>query len=281
MVDSLNLILTSVAFVLATGELPAQSCSMCSCSGCDPSAISFPAMPTWDVLVATATDCPSCQTQCNNWGNAASAAVNARYQANQDFASCTQTQQNATACSGVTACVANAIAADSTCPGCLAARDGLPSFGDKSAPVTIAVFSDFQCPYCARFAAMMKAVMSAEAGKVRLVFHTPPLPMHPWAHPAAEAALCAQRQGDAYFWALHDFIFEHQKEITPETLLPKLAAAAKQFTGFDQGRFATCLVERTTTGAVDADAALARHNGIHATPTIFINGQQTAAVAPE
>ena len=104
--------------------------------------------------------------------------------------------------------------------------------------ITIAVFSDFQCPYCARFAAMMKEVPPAEADKVRLVFHEFPLPMHPWARPAAEAAACAQEQGNSYFWALHDFMFDQQKDLNRDNLLGKLADVTKGLTGFDQGKFA-------------------------------------------
>jgi protein-disulfide isomerase len=160
-------------------------------------------------------------------------------------------------------------------------RPGLPAIGKKDAPVTIAVFSDFQCPYCSGFANTAKAVLPEEVGNVRLIFHAFPLPMHPWARPAAEAALCAQQQGDTFFWALHDFMFEHQKEITPDTLQPKLAAVTKGFDHFDQGQFATCLVDRKTAATVDEEIAFAQKNGINATPTVFINGRQTKVVAPE
>ncbi|MBZ5728825.1 MAG: DsbA family protein [Acidobacteriia bacterium] len=100
-------------------------------------------------------------------------------------------------------------------------RGSFPARGKEDAPVTIAVFSDFQCPYCARFADMLKDVLPDE--RVRLVFRHLPLPMHPWARPAAEAAACAQEQGNGHFWSLHDFIFEHQKELAPENLQQKLA----------------------------------------------------------
>lgn len=158
---------------------------------------------------------------------------------------------------------------------------GLPSLGPKAAPVTIAVFSDFQCPYCAGFADLVKEVLSDESLKARVVFHTFPLPMHSWARPAAEAALCAQEQGDNYFWSVHDFMFEHQQEITPDTLFPKLAAAAKSFDHFSQQQFATCLVERKTATRVDEDIAFAQKNGINATPTVFVNGRQTKIVAAD
>jgi protein-disulfide isomerase len=160
-------------------------------------------------------------------------------------------------------------------------RGNLPVLGKQDAPVTIAVFSDFQCPYCARFAALMKEVLPSEADKVRLVFHNFPLPMHPWARPAAEAAACAQEQGNNYFWALHDFMFEQQKDLNRDNLLGKLAEVTKKLTGFDQGKFAVCVMERKTAAQVDQEVAFAQQNGINATPTAFINGQKTQVVAPE
>jgi len=160
-------------------------------------------------------------------------------------------------------------------------RGDPPARGNADAPVTIAVFSDFECPYCAGFAATMKDVLSTESGRVRLVFHYLPLAMHPWARPAAEAAACAQRQGYSFFWGLHDFLFEHQKELTLDILHPRLAEFAKDLPGFDQGKFAMCLVGRKTATQIDDDIAFAQRNGINATPTAFVNGQKTQIVSPE
>jgi protein-disulfide isomerase len=160
-------------------------------------------------------------------------------------------------------------------------RAGLPARGKSDASVTITVFSDFQCPYCSRLAETVREVWPEIAGKARLVFHTLPLPMHPWARPAAEASLCAKEQGEEFFWTLHDFMFEHQKEITPDALLPKLAAVAKGFPHFDQAQFASCLAEGKMAAKVDEDVAFAQRNGINATPTVFINGQRTKIVASD
>jgi len=160
-------------------------------------------------------------------------------------------------------------------------RGDLPVRGKADAPVTIAVFSDFQCPYCSGFAATIKEVMSTDADKMRLVFHHLPLAMHPWARPAAEAAACAHQQGDSFFWPLHDFMFEHQKELTPDTLEPRLAEFTKGLTGFDRGKFAVCLLERKAAKQIDQDMAFAQENGINATPTAFVNGQKTQIVSPE
>lgn len=163
----------------------------------------------------------------------------------------------------------------------LLGRGKPPVRGRQDAPVTIAVFSDFQCPYCARFAAVMKDVLPAEASEARLTFYNLPLAMHPWARPAAEAAACAQQQGNEYFWALHDFIFDRQKDLNRDNLLGKLADLTKTLSGFDQGKFAACAIERQTAAQVERDMALAQQNGIEATPTVFVNGRRTQVTAPE
>jgi len=127
----------------------------------------------------------------------------------------------------------------------------------------------------------MKELAPAEADKVRLVFHSFPLPMHPWARPAAEAAACAQAQGNPYFWALHDFMFDHQKELNRDNLLGKLSEVTKGLAGFDQSKFATCVVERKTASEVEQEVAFAQQNGVNATPTAFFNGHKTQVTTPE
>lgn len=158
---------------------------------------------------------------------------------------------------------------------------GAPALGPSAAPVTIAVFSDFQCPYCARLAETLKEALPDEAGPVRLVFHYFPLAMHNWARPAAEAAACAQQQGDAYFWRVHDFLFDSQKEINRDNLLEKLAERSADLEGFDRVKFERCVMTRGAAAKVEQDLAFGRENGIHATPTVFVNGKETRVVAPE
>ncbi len=87
------------------------------------------------------------------------------------------------------------------------------SKGLDHAPVTIVEFSDFECPFCRRFADLMKQVLPAEKNQVRIVFHHFPLSMHPWARAAAEGAACARLQSSEAFWAMHDQLFQHQQEI--------------------------------------------------------------------
>ena len=91
--------------------------------------------------------------------------------------------------------------------------------GAKDAPVVITLFSDFQCPYCAQMAkGLASDLLPGQEKTIRVDFRNSPLPMHPWARTAAEAAACAQQQGDSYFWKLHDYLFEHQKTINADSL---------------------------------------------------------------
>jgi len=155
------------------------------------------------------------------------------------------------------------------------ANGNFPALGPANASVTLAVFSDFECPYCARFAGMMKQVLPAEGRRVRIVFRQFPLPMHPWARAAAEAAQCGFQQRNEFFWNLHDFFFEHQRDLTAENLRQKVLEHTRGIAGMDQGKFQACVDRQAAKAAVDAELAFATAAGIHGTPTVFANGKQT------
>lgn len=160
-------------------------------------------------------------------------------------------------------------------------RGDFPAIGPEKATVTLAVFSDFQCPYCAQMANVLREVVPQESGNVRLVFRHFPLPMHPWARPAAEATACAQDQGMDFFWRLHDFIFDHQRELTPDNLRTRIDEYAKGLKDFAASKFSECMIEKRTAARIEDDVRFARQNGINATPTLFINGQQTRISGPD
>ncbi len=72
--------------------------------------------------------------------------------------------------------------------------------GDKNAPVTITMFSDFQCPFCAQAIGIVDETLKQyKPSEVKFVMKQFPLrQIHPNAEPAAEAALAAGKQGK--FW---------------------------------------------------------------------------------
>jgi protein-disulfide isomerase len=152
------------------------------------------------------------------------------------------------------------------------------SKGSDHAPVTIVEFSDFECPYCRRFAGLLDEVLPQESDAVRVVFHHMPLSMHPWARTAAEGAACAQLQTNGAFWALHDQMFHHQAEITAVNVKDKLLEYARQVKGLDLMNFQDCLDNQLSLGLVLKDVNLASANNINSTPTLFVNGSRIPGV---
>src|SRR5689334_3962749 len=85
------------------------------------------------------------------------------------------------------------------------------SFGPANAKVQIVEFSDFQCPFCSQAAGVVHQIREKYGDKVRFTFRQFPLPMHPNAKEAAEAALAAGTQGK--FWEFHDRLFKNQNKL--------------------------------------------------------------------
>lgn len=152
------------------------------------------------------------------------------------------------------------------------------SVGPDHAPVTIIEFSDFECPYCRKFASMMEQIPAAEKSKVRVVFHHLPLSMHPWARAAAVGAGCAQLQNSKAFWALHDQLFREQDQITAGNIKMKLLQFARSTKSLDAATFQSCLDNEMSLGLVFRDMNLASSNDINSTPTLFINGHRLPGV---
>jgi protein-disulfide isomerase len=141
------------------------------------------------------------------------------------------------------------------------------SMGDATAPVGIIVFSDFECPFCGKFAQETQDVLAdryVKTGKVRLAFRHFPLAMHKNAQLAARAVECARPEDR--FWQLHDVLFANQKQIN--------ATELSRF-GIEAGlsdAWRTCAISPTAAAAdaVAKDLSEANAIGIASTPTILI-----------
>jgi protein-disulfide isomerase len=157
--------------------------------------------------------------------------------------------------------------------------DGCAPLGPAGAPVTVVVFSDFECPYCRRFAETLRQVASEEK-QVRFLFRNLPLEMHPWAKPAAEIAACVETQNGEAFWRVHDYLFEHQQELTPGNLTPRLIDFAGSLRGVHRGQVRQCVEKRAAAPRLQADAALAAALHVTGTPTVFVNGERLGSGAP-
>ncbi len=161
-------------------------------------------------------------------------------------------------------------------------RGDFPTLGPPNAPVTIAVFSDFQCPYCARFAQMLrKDVLPREGSNVRVVFRQFPLAMHPWARPAAQASVCLAAQNNDFFWKVHDYLFENQRDLNPQNVTERIRSEASRLRGFNRASFDSCLNEPKTAQRIESEIAFGSKNGISGTPSIFVNGRRVSVSEPE
>jgi protein-disulfide isomerase len=150
-----------------------------------------------------------------------------------------------------------------------------PSIGTPGAPVVLVEFSDYQCGFCKEEAKMLRDnLLSAYPKQVRLYFKDYPLEqIHPWAKAGAIAGRCVFLQSPAAFWDYHDWIFEHQSEITPENLKAKVQefAKGKEIDALQLGR---CLDTRATEAEVNQSIAEASALNVNSTPTLFINGRR-------
>jgi len=145
--------------------------------------------------------------------------------------------------------------------------------GGAKAPVTIIMFSDYQCPFCKRAEDSVAKVMETYGDKVRLVFRDYPLPFHPQARPAAEAANCANAQGK--FWEYHKKLFENQSALSEDNL----KTYAKDL-GLDEVKFNECFSKKTFAAAIDKDIADGASAGVNGTPAFFINGRFLNGAVP-
>ncbi len=156
-----------------------------------------------------------------------------------------------------------------------------PLEGNPHAPVTIIEFSDFTCPYCARFARDTLPKLRAnyiEPGKVRLFFL--PYPVHgAVAEKEAEAGFCAQAQG--CFWKFHDRMFADLfVHGFPNTFDPVRVRAIAAAAGCDPGAISGCLSSGTYAAAVQESISIAHKLGVEGTPTFFIDGMEVFGAAP-
>jgi protein-disulfide isomerase len=143
--------------------------------------------------------------------------------------------------------------------------EGAAIKGNTNAMLTLIEFSDFECPYCARYVRDSYPQVERDyvsTGKVQYVFrHFPLTDIHPRAMKAAEAGECGRIQGK--FWPLHDRLFANPKLLEPASLMDHAREA-----GLDMKSFETCLNGQAAP-AVRADLDAGNRAGITATPTFF------------
>ncbi|MGH9141855.1 MAG: thioredoxin domain-containing protein [Vicinamibacterales bacterium] len=148
-----------------------------------------------------------------------------------------------------------------------------PSKGSASAPIELVEFSDFQCPFCLRADPTVRQVLSTYGDKIRFVYRHYPLPNHPFARPAAEAAACAGEQGK--FWPYHDLLFANPSKLTDADLKQHASEL-----GLNTAQFNSCVDTHKLKALIDADVKDGEEAGVNGTPAFYINGRMISGAQP-
>jgi protein-disulfide isomerase len=152
-----------------------------------------------------------------------------------------------------------------------------PSRGPTNAPVTLQVWSDFECPFCAVAAPVVRQLETEFGASLRVVWHNLPLEMHPHAALAAETGLeVYAERGGAAFWHFHDATFAAARQGLDENVIARIAEEA----GADPKRYKQAVAARVHAPKIEADLAAADAAGINGTPAFFVNDWYAVGALP-
>lgn len=161
-------------------------------------------------------------------------------------------------------------------------KEGRPYRGDPDAPVVIEEFSDYQCPFCARFKQQTMPSLEENQianGEAMIIFYDFPLTsIHPQAMAAANAARCAGEQGAAAYWAMHDLLFSSDEWGVSDPI--PVFTTYGQDLGLEMEPFSACLENEKYFSDIEADVDLGVSRGVRSTPSFFINDQLLVGAQP-
>ena len=143
--------------------------------------------------------------------------------------------------------------------------DDDPSSGRADAPVTVVMFSDFQCPACSAVHPVLKRVLAEYGDKIRFVVRDFPLTMHKNAFRAALAANAAAAQGK--FFEYIEILYKNQESLDDESLKKYAADLSLNLKQFELDLASEKLAAEIRKDMVDGEKY-----GVNSTPTIFVNG---------
>lgn len=142
------------------------------------------------------------------------------------------------------------------------------SQGGATAPVTLVLYGDYECPYTRQASTVIRALQPQVGAQLRFVFRNFPLiEIHPHALHAAEAAEAAATQGN--FWEMYDTLFHHQHTLEDEDLLQFAIAM-----GLDTKKFAKDMDDHSFLSRIEEDVESGIKSGVEGTPSIYLNGVQ-------
>ncbi|HSD67449.1 MAG TPA: thioredoxin domain-containing protein [Vicinamibacteria bacterium] len=158
------------------------------------------------------------------------------------------------------------------------ALDGTPDKGPATAPVTVAEYSDFMCPYCRNLGLALSQFVPTAGGRVAVYFKNFPLDKtcnerlpgstHPGACNLALGSICARYQGK--FEAYHDRVFSTELRNPQAADVVRIAGEA----GLNAAAVQGCLEDPKAKVELAAEIAEGNRLGVNSTPTIYVNGKK-------
>ncbi len=135
----------------------------------------------------------------------------------------------------------------------------------ETTKVLIVEFADYECPFCAQASSVIESILKENSENVAFVIRDYPLPSHPHAFKAAEAANCAGDQ-DKY-WEMHDLLFANQEQLDTESLRERAVIL-----GLDLEKFNECLESGKHEDEIMLDIEEGQKYQIPGAPAFIVNG---------
>jgi protein-disulfide isomerase len=145
------------------------------------------------------------------------------------------------------------------------------SYGPADAQLSVIEYSDFECPFCAQYAAWLSTLRERYGDRVQFVYRFFPLANHKYATLAAKVAYAASLQGK--FWEMHDLLFENQTEWSESDDPRPFFDSYAQEVGLDLERFHKDADAQSTTDFITAQAAEGKAAGVKHTPWFVVGDE--------
>jgi protein-disulfide isomerase len=158
------------------------------------------------------------------------------------------------------------------------------SLGSATAPVVLAVYSDFQCPFCGQFVRQQFGTLKTDfvdKGILRIETHDLSFLGRGSPNESEELAIgarCAATQGK--YWPFHDYVFWNQQPENSGAYTADYIASLATAAGLDMSTWNACLAGSAAKAAVAAETSAAQGLGVSSTPTISLNGGALVAGVP-
>jgi protein-disulfide isomerase len=146
------------------------------------------------------------------------------------------------------------------------------ALGEDNAPVTVEMFSDFQCPFCKQSDSTVIPQLINQyvaTGKVKFIYR-PFSFLGQESLDAAQSAYCANEQGK--FWEFKEILFANQKSENTGGFVQTRLLAIGKFVGLDMTQFTACVQSNKYAAQVQKDNQAAAGRNVHSTPSFFVNG---------